>query len=158
MIVRSKANELLEQLFWKKPTSTSGSNTYYYIGLGLSSSVPDENGNGFKEPEIPDIVYDEDGETVITISTNEYQRVSLDGIMGSASDGIIKNTAIIFFNEAEHYSWGEIGYFGIFTSKTGGTPIFWGAVTPTEVKKNYIAIFRAGKLQVGLDNDPANPT
>ncbi|MBO5070814.1 MAG: hypothetical protein J6C37_10720 [Roseburia sp.] len=153
MITRTKANSLLEQLFWKEPTTSSGSKTYYYIGL--STTTPDVNGSNFTEPVIPDGAEDDEGNA---ITTNEYQRVSLEGVMGSAADGIIKNSAIIFFNEAEHYGWGTITHFGIFTAKSGGTPIFWGEVPSTEVQKNYIPIFRAGKLQVGLDNDPANPT
>lgn len=149
MIVRSKANDLLEQLF-----HTTGTNkTYYYIGL--STTTPNPDGSNFTEPSIPDGTTDDEGNT---ITVNEYQRVSLDGPMGAASNAIIKNTAIIFFNEAEHYGWGTITHFGIFTSKTGGTPIFYGELSSSvQIPKNYIPIFRAGKLQVGLDQDPANP-
>ena len=149
MIVRSKANDLLEQLF-----HTTGNNkTYYYIGL--STTTPNPDGSNFTEPSIPDGTTDDDGKP---ITVNEYQRVSLDGLMGAASNAIIKNTAIIFFNEAEHYGWGTITHFGIFTSKTGGTPIFYGELSSSvQIPKNYIPIFRAGKLQVGLDQDPANP-
>ena len=148
MIVRNKANELLQQLFWN--TASNGTKTYYYIGL--STTTPDENGNNFTEPTIPEGAVDEEG---VSITTNEYQRVHLEDVIGTASNAIIKNTAIIFFNEAEHYGWGTITHFGIFTSKTGGKPIFWGEVPAVEIPKNYIPIFRAGKLQVGLDNDPA---
>ena len=151
MIVRSKANELLQQLFWS--TANNGTKNYYYIGL--STTTPNETGGNFTEPTIPEGAVDDEG---VAITTNEYQRVHLDGVMGSASNGIIKNNEIIFFNEAEHYGWGTITHFGIFTSKTGGTPIFWGEVPETTINKNYIPIFRKGKLQVGLDNDPANPT
>ena len=150
MIVRSKANELLEQLFWK---DSSGTKTYYYIGLSIKTPNPD--GSNFKEPEIPDGATDDDGNP---ITTNEYQRVHLENVIGRASNAIIKNEAIVFFNEAEHYAWGEITHFGIFTSKTGGTPIFYGELSASkEIPKGYIPIFRIGKLQVGLDQDPANP-
>ena len=94
--------------------------------------------------------------TPITITTNEYQRVHLRDLMETPSDAIIKNKQIIFFNEAEHYSWGEIGYFGIFKDKLSKNPIFWGEINPTiTVNKYNIPIFRAGKLQIGIDNDPA---
>lgn len=143
MIVRSKANELLDQIV----------KSSYYVGL--STTTPTPTGGNFTEPSIPSGAVDDEG---VAITTNEYSRVSLSGVVGSASNAITKNTAIIFFNEAEHYSWGTITHFGIFTSKTGGTPIFWGELTePVEVPKNYIPIFRAGKLQIGLDQDPANP-
>lgn len=142
MITRTKANSLLGQLI---------TDTCY---IGLSTTTPKEDGSNFTEPSIPDGAVDDDGNN---ITTNEYQRVSLADVMGDASNAIIKNTKIIFFNEAEHYGWGTITHFGIFTSKTGGVPIFYGEVPATSIPKNYIPIFRAGKLQIGLDNDPANP-
>ena len=150
MITRTKANELLKQLFWS--TANDGKKTYYYIGL--STTTPDANGNNFTEPSIPEGAVDEDGEE---IKTNEYQRVYLEGVMDEPQNAIIKNSGIVFFNEAEHYGWGTITHFGIFTSKTGGKPIFWGEIPAVNIPKNYIPIFRAKKLQVGLDNDPANP-
>lgn len=134
MIVRTKANDILNSLV------KSGS-SYYYIGL--STTTPDANGGNFTEPQSP----------------TEYKRVSLDNKMGTASNAIIKNTDIIFFPEAENSGWGTITHFGIFTAKTGGgTPIFWGELSsPVQIPQNYIPIFRAGKLQIGLDQDPADP-
>lgn len=163
MIVRSKANNLLEQLFH----GTGSNPEYYYIGLHSytrNNRTPKPDGSHFDEPELPaGPFYDEDGEEV-EVKTNEYQRVNLAGVIGTADDGMVKNAAIIFFNEAEHYSWGRITHFGIFTSPTGGTPIFWGRLAPNSdgtigvnVNQYYIPIFRAGKLQVGLDQDPADP-
>lgn len=165
MITRAKANNFLEQLFH---TTGSTTTSYYYIGLHSYSRynrTPKPDGSHFDEPVIPDgqTFYDEDGNEV-TVTTNEYQRVNLKDIIGTASDGMIKNDAIIFFNEAEHYGWGLITHFGIFTSASGGTPIFYGQLAPNSdrtvgvtVNQYYIPIFRAGKLQVGLDQDPANP-
>lgn len=153
MITRAKANELLKQLFWGETVvSGKATKTYYYIGL--STTTPKEDGTNFTEPFIPEGAVDDEGEP---IKINEYQRVHLAGVMGDPENAIIKNSGIIFFNEAEHYGWGTITHFGIFTSQTGGTPIFFGEVPPVNIPKNYIPIFRAKKLQVGLDNDPANP-
>lgn len=155
MITRTKANSMLYDLI----RSVSGSNTTYYW-IGLSTTTPDVNGNNFTEPVIPEGAVDDDGQA---ITVNEYQRVSLADIMGTPSNAIIKNDAIIFFNEAEHYSWGTVTHFGIFSSKTAGTPIFWGEIKDASgnlgvaVPQNHIPIFRAGKLQIGLDQDPANP-
>lgn len=155
MITRSKANTMLLDLI----RSVSGNNTTYFW-IGLSTTTPNVSGGNFTEPSIPSGAVDDEGET---ITVNEYQRVSLEGVMGTPANGIIKNNAIIFFNEAEHYTWGKVTHFGIFTSKTGGTPIFFGEIKNTdgtvgvEVPKNHIPIFRANKLQIGLDQDPANP-
>lgn len=163
MIVRSQANKFLEQLFHE-----TGSNPdYYYIGLHSYTKnhrTPKPDGSHFDEPELPaGPFYDEDGKEV-EVKTNEYQRVNLKDIIGTASDGMVKNDEIIFFNEAEHYPWGRITHFGIFTSADGGTPIFWGQLAPNSdgtvgvnVNQYYIPIFRAGKLQVGLDQDPSSP-
>ena len=149
MIVRSKANELLEQLFHTAGTTK----TYYYIGL--STTAPNPDGSNFTEPQIPSDAVDDGGKP---ITVNEYQRVNLQDVMGAASNAIIKNSAIIFFNEAEHYGWGTITHFGIFTAKTGGKPIFYGELSSSvQIPRNYIPIFRAGKLQVGLDQDPSSP-
>ena len=150
MIVRTKANQLLDQLF----AATSGSQKNYYY-IGLSTTMPKPDGSNFTEPSIPAGAVDDNG---ASITVNEYERVSLSGLVSNAANAIVKNTAIIFFNEAEHYAWGTITHFGIFTAKTGGTPIFYGELTsPVTVQKNYIPIFRKDKLQVGLDQDPANP-
>jgi len=153
MITRAKANSLLEQLFWSESV-VSGKTTKSYYYLALSTTTPNPDGSNFTEPSIPSGAQDDSGNN---ITVNEYQRVSLEGVIGTAANAIIKNIAIAFFNEAEHYGWGTITHFGIFTSKTGGTPIFYGELsTPIAIPKNYIPIFRAGKLQVGLDNDPAS--
>lgn len=151
MIVRSKANELLKQLY----TFGSGSSTTYGY-IGLSTTTPDENGNNFTEPALPSGVTGDDSSA---ITVNEYKRVSLKDMMDTPSDGIVRNKDIIFFPEAEHYGWGQITHFGIFTAASGGKPIFWGALSsPVQIPKNYIPIFRAKKLQIGLDNDPATST
>lgn len=147
MIVRSKANEMLESLV------QANSSSYYWIGL--STTTPTATGGNFTEPPIPSGAQDDEGQT---ITVNEYQRVNLKEYMGAATNAVIENESIIFFNEAEHYGWGTITHFGIFTSKTGGTPIFWGALSaPISVPQNYIPIFRANRLKIGLDQNPANP-
>lgn len=159
MIVRSKANELLELLVHN--SATGSSRVYYYIGL--STTTPTATGGNFTEPAIPEGAVDDEGQA---ITVNEYQRVSLEDVIGTAANAIIKNSGIIFFNEAEHYGWGTITHFGIFTSKdknVARTPIFFGEVKNSDgtvgvpVPKNHIPIFRANKLQIGLDQDPANP-
>lgn len=172
MIIRSKANELLKQLFWKetpiiKNNAITYEKSYYYIGLHSESEhnrSPLPDGSQFDEPTIPvgQTFYDEDGNEV-EITKNEYQRVPLESVIGTPSDGMIENTGIIFFNEAEHYAWGKITHFGIFETATSDKPIFYGELKNTDgtigvtVNKNYIPIFRVGKLKVGLDQDPANP-
>lgn len=165
MITTAKANELLEQLFAGTTYSVSSGSVvktpkYYYIGLHTTQNgkTPDEDGNNFDEPAIPSGATDADGNT---ITVNEYKRVPLYSSeegkkMGTATGGIIKNIVAIMFPEAENYGWGTITHFGIFETASGGTPIFVGELTSSvEIPKEYIAIFRKNKLQVGLDRDPA---
>lgn len=165
MITTAKANELLEQLFSKVSYYASGSTLktdtkYFFIGLHTNANgkTPDENGNNFDEPSIPVGATDAEGNT---ITVNEYRRIpvySSDGgkKMSTADGGIIKNIQAIMFPEAENYGWGTITHFGIFENEKGGVPIFHGELTPhVEIRKEYIAIFRKNKLQLGLDRDPA---
>lgn len=131
MIVRSKANTILNDIFSKN----------YYIGL--STTTPTEEGSNFKEP-----------------TATEYKRVKL-SVMGTAGNpysGQIQNDDIIFFPEAIT-SWGTITHFGIFTSLTASsapTPIYWGklnAENGVTIAAEYVPIFRAGALKIGLDKD-----
>lgn len=156
MITTSKANDLVTQLF--QGTGSNGT-IYYYIGLHVGESAPLEDGSGFVEPSIPSGATDDEGNS---ITINEYKRIKLhndvDGKkMGAASGGIIKNDQVIMFPEAENYGWGTITHFGVFTAATGGVPIYFGELeTPIEIPKNYIPVFRKGKIAVGLDRDPAS--
>ena len=165
MITTAKANNLLEQLFSKTTYAASGSTvkeniSYFYIGLHTNQTglTPQADGSDFVEPSIPDGATDADGNA---ITVNEYKRVPLYSSeegkkMGTATGGIIKNIAAIMFPEAENYGWGTITHFGIFEDATGEVPVFVGELTSSvEIPKEYIAIFRKNKLQVGLDRDPA---
>lgn len=121
MIVRSKANEILNNLFQK---------TYY---IGLSTTAPTETGSNFTEP-----------------SASEYKRIQLT-VMGTANNGQIQNNDIIFFPESLT-SWGTITHFGIFTTSSTSTPIYWGELNGSvAIPVGYVPIFRANALKIGLD-------
>lgn len=123
MIVRSKANTILNDIFSKS----------YYIGL--STTTPTVEGSNFKEP-----------------TASEYKRIQL-SVMGTASNGQIQNSDIIFFPESLT-SWGTITHFGIFINATATTPIYWGALNANvEIPVGYVPIFRAGSLKIGLDKE-----
>ena len=124
MIVRSKANSILNDIFQTK----------YY--LGLSTTTPNVNGGNVTEPS----------------SSSGYRRAQLTS-MGSASDGQIQNNDIIYMGESLS-NWGTITHFCIFTSATGGTPIFYGQLTSSvSVPTGYVPIFRKDAIKVGLDKD-----
>ena len=129
-ITRSKASEILNGIFQK---------TYY---IGLSTTTPTATGGNFNEPT----------------SSTGYKRMQLSA-MGSASDGQIQNTDIIFFPESLS-TWGKITYFGIFTASSGSTaPIYYGEIKDTsgvlgvDVPQGYVPLFRSGALKVALDRE-----
>lgn len=128
MIVRSRANQILNSLF---PNSDKEGHTY----IGLSTTTPTETGSNFTEPS----------------AANGYERISIT-VMGAAFDGQISNNKIITFPLIKNNSWGTVTHFGLFSSETGGTPYLFGEVnTPVELPVGYLACFDAKGLIVGLD-------
>lgn len=126
MIIRSKANTILDSLF-------RGSGIY----IGLSTTEPNENGGNFTEPS----------------TANGYKRSKLD-VMTSASDGQTQNSDIIFFALSREAGWGTITHFGVFTTQTGGTPYYTGELTTAvQIPAGYIPIFDIGALKIGLDKE-----
>ena len=123
-IVRSKANEILNSLFQK---------TYY---IGLSTTTPTVTGSNFTEPA----------------ASTGYRRIQMTN-MGTASDGQIQNSDYFFHFEALS-DIGTITHFGIFTTSSTSTPIFWGELnTPLEVTTGKVPLIRTGDLKIGLDKD-----
>jgi len=122
--VESRANTILNETFAK---------TYY---LGLSTTQPTTTGGNVTEPT----------------SASGYKRAQLSS-MGTATNAQIQNTDIIYMGESLS-DWGTITYFCIYTSASGGTPIFYGELTEAvAVPSGYVPIFRAGAIKVGLDKD-----
>lgn len=69
----------------------------------------------------------------------------------------VANQDLIIFPEAEKEAYGQIVGFGIYTSLTGGTPIYWGKLSEdagengvVTVNQNEIPIFRLGDFRLCL--------
>ena len=105
--------------------------------IALSTTEPDENGGNVTEPA----------------SSTGYTRMQIT-VMGTASDGQISNSnGTIFFPEAES-SWGTITHFALYTTQSGNTPFYTGALTSAvTVPAEYIPIFRKNSFIIGLDKD-----
>lgn len=102
--------------------------------VGLSTTTPTAAGGNFSEPS----------------ASTGYERASI-GNLNTSISAQVANDAIIFFNETLG-SYGTITYFGLFSSKTGGTPFFVGELTdPLTIDTGYVPIFRAENLIIGLD-------
>lgn len=121
----SKATSLL--------TSNFTADTY----IGLSKTVPDDDGNNFNEPD----------------ASSGYARVKI-GALNKSIPAQVANDAIIFFNESVGNGYGTVYYFGAFSSSTGGKPFFIGRLTNTlSIGAGYVPIFRKNQLVIGLDKD-----
>lgn len=132
MITTSKANEILKDLF---------GDTFY---IGLSSTIPNKSGGNFTEPASPSNTPN---------AANGYFRAEVKALSNPV-DSQTHNPEIVFFNESLGSGWGTLVAFGCFTSRINSTPFFVGSLTqPVTVPAEYIPIFRAGQLIIGLDKD-----
>lgn len=103
-------------------STTWAPGTWY---LGLSTTVPNEDGSGFSEP-----------------SGGSYGRVSIANNATSfppaaMENGVtVKKNGIKFTFPDPTASWGTIAYYGFFTTSSGGVPQYFGALDTTISPKN----------------------
>jgi hypothetical protein len=124
----AKAN-LFKMIFGQSSSNTLLGTCY----LGLSTTEPATDGSNFTEPA----------------SSTGYARSLLGQsstpntyLMGTTTSFTEENTSIIYFPEATS-TWGTVTHWGLFTSQSGGTPLFYGELTtPVEVPANYVPLFR----------------
>lgn len=107
------------------------------VYIGLSTTTPTAAGGNFTEPG----------------SASGYERAQF-GTQDTSKTAQIANGAIIFFNESLGDGYGTVTHFGLFSSKSGGTPFFIGALTASmAIGAGYVPIFRKQQLVIGLDKD-----
>ena len=116
--------------------SNSGYDSCY---LALSTTEPTINNSNVTEPV-----------------GNGYSRIPISRFMAApalSSDSSvteITNNKEIHFNEATG-NWGTITHFAIYTSSTGGKPLYVGAltqaITPTA---NTVPLIKVGQLKITL--------
>lgn len=149
MIIYSIANTLLNEFFARGdrnsliPTSTA-------CYIGMSTTVPTFNDSGiitnFTEPA----------------SVTGYRRARLGlynnedtWLMDAAKKGSITNgEKFIFFDEATvgQGGFGELKWFGLFSTQTDGNPILAGELTsPVTVPAGNVLIFRPKNLTVSME-------
>ena len=115
------------------------SSSYDSCYLALSTTEPTINNSNVTEPV-----------------GNGYARISISKFMAApalSSDSTvteITNNKEIHFNEATG-NWGTITHFALYTSSTGGTPLYVGAltqaITPTA---NTVPLIKVGQLKITL--------
>lgn len=146
MITTTFSDYILNKIFAQATSTVTWPNVCY---LGLSTEEPGADGSNFTEFA-----------TIIPESDNQstgYERIDITSHMSTASNQSITNTKEIHFLEAQ-IEWGRANYFGVFSAKTGGKPIFWGAINQEEdgtvtgalIEANNVAIIPAGQLTVTL--------
>lgn len=122
MIVRSKANSILNDIFSK--------NNW----LKLSTTTPTETGDNFTEPP----------------TSCGYKPKQLSE-MGTANKGQIENNDMMFIGEIVEDG-GTVTHFGIFTSETAPTPIYVGTLsTPKVLEKDKVLLIRIGDMKIAID-------
>lgn len=136
------ANQLLD---WTLGNSmvTLSQNAQVYIGL--STNDPEADGGSFSELT---------GDTYERVLINNGES-SYPDVIGSASDRSIENTKQINWTKATS-NWTTARGFGLFTTKTGGQPYFYGKLEEDlEVVNGSVALFDPGALKISFPTSDA---
>lgn len=135
--------ENLKDLIYNTDSGSGGGTRY----LALSSTPPNPDGTNVTEP-----------------SGNGYQRIPMqDNIISSLGQNFntnnptydsqndkysFTNIVDVYFYEATG-SWGALGYFAIYTSRTGNTCIAYGSLANSiSPVINSVPVIRAGDLTI----------
>lgn len=133
MNTRYFLNQVMGNVFHTKEKPSLPSQ--YYIGL--ATSEPTYEGVCAGEPS--------------TNGTN-YERVLLANL-SAPTDGIVKNTAAISFNESIT-DWGVITHYAVFDAKTGGNLLFYGKLSMNRtIEPNTVLTIKTGELSIQLCNE-----
>lgn len=132
----SYANSILNCTFAKTAQLTAPS----YVYIGLSSNDPEE-----------------DGGTFVELSGNGYSRVLISikdeaypNVISTASLRKVLNSKQINWTKATG-DWVDAKGFGLFSSETGGTPFFYGALSePVSVLAGSVALFDPGSFSISF--------
>lgn len=156
-IVTSYRNEILKLFTGKAKSITLSSGGECY--LGFSSTTPTEAGGNFTEPS-SDTNY-------ARIQLNIFAAMQHTDKWGDVTNGAVTNKAEICSNKCKQSGgWPEFTHFGIFTAKTGGTPVLYDFLTDStgeqdpntgkypakslKVEEGNVAVFEAGTLMLSI--------
>lgn len=149
MIQTSIGDAFLNALF-ARGSSTYPLPTASQCWIGVSTTTPslgsDGNITNFTEPA---------SSTGYSRSRLGLNNVVSSYIMDAAENSSITNgTNFIFFDEATTGGggFGAVTYFGLFSAKTGGTPILAGELTNSvTVNEGNVLIFRPNNFTISMD-------
>lgn len=130
------ANNILNYVFGKTKTLSGATKIY----LALSSNDPEADNGAFTE-----LVGGGYARVLVSNQDDTYPN-----LIGMASERAITNTAQINWNKATA-DWTEAKGLGLFTTATGGTPIYYGTLdVPVKVVAGAVALFDPGALRVSI--------
>ena len=125
-------NQVMGNMFHTK--TNPGIPANYYIGL--TATEPSISGENKGEP---------------SMSGTGYSRVLLSSLSEPA-DGVIKNTAVISFDESIT-DWGIMTHYTVYDAQTGGNLLFYGPLSLIRnVEPNTVITIRTGELSIQLCN------
>lgn len=117
--------------------------------MALSSTKPNVTGGNITEPTAPSYARSLIGAT----GNNGFQGINhfAEPVPTDDGEGMeVVNNSEIHFNEALE-DWGELNYFAIYDSLTGGTPIYIGELTEKiHPVVNTVPLIRVGKMKITL--------
>lgn len=149
MIDTSVGNAFLNDLFGR------GGKTYPLptaseCWIGVSTTTPSIGGSGtitgFTEPAA--------STGYARTLLGKYNQSGTYVMSAAANSSITNGQNFIFFDEAKTGGggFGTVTYFGLFSAKTGGTPILAGQLTTSvTVAEGNVLIFRPNNLTVSMD-------
>lgn len=137
MLTHSMKKKILDMIIGRE-----GEEAY----LALSKDEPNAQGGGIDEPVGGGY------ERVLIGSPNagiyKMEETQVDSTSGIASS---TNDKEIHFNEATT-EWGELGWFAIYETATGGTPKYVGQlVSPITPQANNVVIVRVGDISISIE-------
>lgn len=145
MLTLNGAGDILQRLVAMK----AASNETRYAYLGLSLTPGNVKGEGITEPtglSYQRALIGRKGQNQTTLACFTTPAIE------NGNSVFIENDVEIHFNEVqETEGWGEIRYFAIYESATGGTPIYVGQLTKSIVPTvNTVPLARKGNIKITL--------
>lgn len=123
--------------------------------LALFTKMPDENGEGYKEPNKAD-----NGETTTYMRVDLHNGIvtgncSLNTAIKDSDSGmsVLDNSEQIVYPEVYGFDWGPIIGFGVFEEEEidAGIPVLWGRLNnQITATVNRVPLFRTGDFKVTL--------
>lgn len=124
---------ILNMMFGKTSSNTLLPTCY----LGLSTTDP---ATSFTEPTAQGSGYQR-------VLLGTYNNTSSQVMTYDSANQVMKNSVTIYFPEVLT-SWGNIGWWGLFSGPSGGSPKITGAITggAQSLAAGYVPLFREGNF------------